>query len=163
MGDGGGRRRVAPLAGAAVLIALVAALAAAPVARADHHDENLPWPQALPPLPTPTTPQPHGVPGGERASIACIDRLIVRLRKQWRRLDATCDHRALFSLAYIRITKGLRDDLARPHPRYFRYRGWFIDVIADFSNHYFASFRAYARGRPVPESWEIAYDEAMHG
>ena len=31
---------------------------------------------------------------------------------------------ALFALAYIRITQGLRDDLARPHPRFFRYRGW---------------------------------------
>ena len=25
---------------------------------------------------------------------------LVRLRRQWRRLDASCDHRALFALAY---------------------------------------------------------------
>jgi hypothetical protein len=48
-------------------------LAAAPIALADHHDENLPWPSALPPLPVPTTQQPHGVPGCEGADIDCID------------------------------------------------------------------------------------------
>ena len=53
--------------------------------------------------------------------------------------------------------------MARPHPRFFRYRNWMIDVIADFSNRYFATLRDYARGRPVPESWRIAYDEDMHG
>jgi hypothetical protein len=92
-----------------------------------------------------------------------MDDLLRRLRRQWRPLDAACDHRALFSLAYLRITKGLRDDLARPHPRYFRYRGWFVDVIVAFSNRYFATFADYARGRPVPESWRIAYDEATRG
>ena len=147
-----------------MLAVAVAALAAAPVARADHHDENLPWPQALPALPTPTTPQPHGVPGCERASIACIDRLIVRLRKQWRSLDATCDHRALFSLAYLEITEGLREDLARPVPRFFRYRDRMIYLIQDFSNSYFRAFVNYERGRgPVPKAWRITFDEARSG
>jgi hypothetical protein len=36
-------------------------------------------------------------------------------------------------------------------------------VIVDFSNRYFANFDDYARGRPVPGAWRIAYDQAMHG
>ena len=154
----GGRR-----AGLPALVAAAAMAGCAWPALADHHDENLPWPQLLPPLPVSTKVQPHGVPHCRRARIGCLDGLLRRLRAQWRRLDAACDHRALFALAYIRITQGLRDDLARPHPRFFRYRGWLTYVIAAFSNRYFATFDDYARGRPVPDAWRIAYDQAMHG
>ncbi|MFL5912436.1 MAG: DUF5995 family protein [Gaiellaceae bacterium] len=148
---------------AGVLIVVGAALACAGSAAARPQDQNLPWPELLPSLPATSKVQPHAVPHCRRASLACIDDLLTRLRAQWRTLDAACDHRALFSLAYIEITQGLRDDLARPHPRYFRYPAWFTYVIVDFSNHYFQNFDDYAAGRPVPESWRIAYDDDMHG
>jgi Family of unknown function (DUF5995) len=148
---------------AAAALAVAALAATAAPALADHHDENLPWPQLLPSMPVPTSVQPHPVEHCRHASVHCMDDLLRRLTRQWRRLDARCDHRALFSLAYIRITQGLRDDLARRHPRYFIYRRWFIDVIAAFSNRYFATFRDYAAGRAVPQAWKIAYDEDMHG
>jgi Family of unknown function (DUF5995) len=155
------RRRAAALA---VIAVAAAALAAGPAAAlGDQRTENLPWPQLLPPQPVTTKVQPHAVPHCRRASVRCLDDLLRRLRLQWRRLNAACDHRALFSLAYIRITRGLRDDIARPHPLLIRYRRWIIDVIMDFSNHYFAYFNAYARHRAVPDAWKIAYDEAMHG
>jgi hypothetical protein len=155
------RRRAAAWLAA---LGVAAATAFAPgAALADHHDENLPWPQALPPMPVSTAVQPHGVQHCRRASIRCMDGLLARLRRQWRGLDRACDHRALFSLAYIRITKGLRDDLALRHPHIFRYRRWFTYVIADFSNRYFREFANYAHGRPVPESWRVAYDEDVHG
>ena len=135
------RARVAVAAG---VVALALVLPA--TALADHHDLDLPWPQLLPALPTTTKVQPHPVPHCRVARVACMDNLLGRLHAQWRSLDARCDHRALFSLAYIRITQGLRDDLARPHPRWFHYRKWLIDVIVSFSNRYFATFRAYAAG-----------------
>ena len=138
---------------AALAVAAAAAgllLPAAP-ASGDHNNANPPWPQALPSMPTSTDVQPRPVKNCRRVSVRCMDGLLRRLRRQWRRLDATCDHRALFALAYVRITKGLRDDLARRRPRLFRYRRWFIHVIVDFSNRYFEAFRAHARGRPVPE------------
>ena len=102
---------------AGACIAVVAALVCASSATARPQDQNLPWPNLLPPLPVSTKVQPHPVPHCARASLACIDDLLTRLRTQWRALDAACDHRALFALAYIEITQGLRDDLARPHPR----------------------------------------------
>lgn len=89
-------------------------LALAPIARADHQNEDLHWPQALPAAPSSAAIQPHGVRNCRRASIRCIDGLMRRLEAQWRPLDAACDHRALFSLSYLRITAGLREDLARP-------------------------------------------------
>jgi hypothetical protein len=142
---------------------VAAAMVLAPAAYADHHNEDLPWPQLLPAAPTPTDVQPHGVQNCRRASIRCIDGLMRRLRAQWRPLDAACDHRALFSLSYLRITAGLRADLARPHPRYFEYPDWITYVITTFSNRYFQAFRDYEAGRPVPDAWRITFDEAAHG
>jgi hypothetical protein len=92
-----------------------------------------------------------------------MDGLIVRLKAQFRPLDAACDHRALFSLSYLRITQLLREDLARAHPRWFRYRNWMIYVITDFSNRYFQTYADYEAGRPVPRAWQITYDEARSG
>ena len=131
---------------------------------ADHHDANLPWPSLLPTLPTPNVPQPHAIPNCRRARIACIDRLIARLRRQYRRLDAACDHRVLFARSYLRITEGLREDLGRKRPRFFRHRRWMIHVIGEFSNSYFRAYRNYQRATgPVPEPWRITFDEAARG
>ena len=149
-----------------VLTAALAALALAmapTAARADHHDTNLPWPELLPPLPTTTKVQPHGVRNCRRASIRCIDGLIVRLKAQFAPLDAACDHRALFSLSYLRITELLRDDLSRRRPRWFRYPDYMTYVITDFSNRYFQAFGDYEAGRPVPGAWRITFDEARSG
>ena len=147
----------------ALACAAVALTAAPSAARADHHDANLPWPQALPSMPVSTAVQPHGVRNCRRASIRCLKRLERRLRRQWRRLHRACDHRALFALAYTRITRGLRADLRRRQPRWFRHRRWITLVIADFSNRYFAAFRRYERGRSVPSAWRITFDEARRG
>src|SRR3954454_3939573 len=148
---------------AGVLMVVVAALACTVPAAARPQDRNLPWPELLPPLPVSTKVQPHPVPNCRSARLACIDDLLRRLHAQWRALDAACDHRALFALAYIEIPQGLRDDLARAHPRYFRHPAWLTYVIVHFSNRYFQTFDDYAAGRPVPESWRIAYDDDMHG
>jgi hypothetical protein len=150
------------LAGAAA----VAVLALAPAASADHNDENLPWPAALPPMEVSTAVQPIPVDHCRRASIHCVDDLLRRLRLQWKPLDAACDHRALWPLAYIRITEGLREDLARPQPRWFKHKKWMFSVISDFSNRYFKAFQNYyLKGRRdlVPESWRITFEEDDHG
>ena len=104
--------------------------------------------------------RPHPVPHCRHASLKCIDGLIARLTKQWHVLDAMCDHRAVFSLAYLRITQGLKKailagQLQDPH--------WMEYVITDFSNHYLGYFAAAARGNPVPYSWQVAYDEDRSG
>jgi hypothetical protein len=108
----------------------------------------------------PASVQPHGVPHCDRASLACLDDLIARLRVQWRALDAGCDHRAVFSLAYLHITEGLRRSIVEHRLRWPR---WMEYVITAFSNQYFATFADYAAGRPVPNSWRVAYDEDMRG
>lgn len=128
----------------------------APPAAADHSDANLPWPQALSPQEVSAAVQPRPVRNCRRARVKCIDGLIARLRRQWRKLDAACDHRALWPLAYIRITQGLRNHR-------FRDRRWMTYVITHFSNKYFDAYRAYERGGPLPESWRITFDAAREG
>src|SRR3954447_11995756 len=146
------------------VIAVLALLAVVPAARAaDPFVGNLPWPNLLPALPVPNTAQPHPVPNCPQPTLACVQGLADRLQSQWQALDATCDHRAVMSLAYLRITQALAEDLARPKPKYFTDKVYMADVIATFSNRYFASFDAYAAGKPVPEAWRIAYDAMAHG
>jgi hypothetical protein len=142
----------------------MSAALAAPAA-ADHHDSNLPWPAALPPMEVSAAVQPIPVDHCRKASIRCVDDLLRRLRKQWKPLDAACDHRALWPLAYIRITALLREDLAREVPRWFRHRKWMFRVITDFSNRYFRAYDAHRRGQlaKVPESWRITFEEALAG
>jgi hypothetical protein len=122
------------------------------------------WPQLLPGrTDVPTSVQPHPVANCPAATIACVDDLLRRLQEQWEPLDAACDHRALWPLAYIRITQGLRDGLTGAAPPAFRYPDWFIYVITTFSNRYFEAYRNYEAGRPVPESWRITFDAAARG
>jgi Family of unknown function (DUF5995) len=150
--------------GAGALITAALLLVPPAGALADHDDADLPWPQALPArTDVPTDVQPRPVPNCGRATIACIDDLLRRLRRQWRPLDASCDHRALFSLAYIRITAGLRESLAGTAPPAIRYPRWLTYVITTFSNRYFQAFGDYAAGRPVPDAWRITFDAAREG
>lgn len=114
----------------------------------------------LPGMPVPANVQPHAVPNCAHASLACINGLISRLRTQWTALNADCDHRAVFSLAYLRITEGLRTAILRHELHWPR---WMESVITDFSNHYLGYFNDYAAGRPVPYSWKVAYDQDALG
>lgn len=124
---------------------------------------NVPWERALPSLPSRSDVQPRAIPGCRDGSLRCVKRVETKLRRQWKRLDAACDHRVIASLAYLRITQALRRDLSRRTPRFFRHKRWMAFVITDFSNSYFAAYDAYRRGQPVPESWRHFYDAATKG
>jgi hypothetical protein len=117
----------------------------------------------LPALPTSTAVQPHGVPNCTRASVACVEDLARRQRATWEAWDATCDHRAVMGLAYLKITEALRDDLALPKPTLFRYPSWFEYVTAAFSNMWFAANADYDARRPVAAAWKIALDTMTKG
>jgi hypothetical protein len=155
-----GRARVAACAAATALILATAAAVPAP---ADHQDADIGWPQLLPPGASPTAAQPHPVPRCTRASLRCVDRLVRRLRAQWRAYDRACDHRAVISYSYLQITLGLREDLAGPRPELVRYRRWMTYLITTFSNRYFEAFRDYEAGRPVADAWRITFETAAEG
>jgi hypothetical protein len=148
----------------ALLALAAAALVSAPASAQSLGDDLIKWPQLLPPLPTTAEVQPGPVRHCRgRASIACVNGLVRRLRRQWRRFDATCDHRAVISYSYLLITKGLRDDLAKPQPGLVHHRRWMTYLITTFSNRYFRAFRHHRRGEPVADAWRLTFEAAAAG
>jgi Family of unknown function (DUF5995) len=121
------------------------------------------WPQLLPPLPVPNDVKAHPVKHCREASVRCVARLQRRLRRQWKRFHANCDHRAVIAYSYLQITRGLRKDMSGPPPRLVRNRKWMAYLITTFSNRYFAAFRRYDAGRPVDDSWRITFETAASG
>jgi hypothetical protein len=148
---GAGRVRTAAIALAGALIAAAPAVAAPEGA-------DVPGPQGPPAAGAPTDIQPGPVPRCRKARLACVKRLERHLRAEWRGHDAACDHRAPVYYSYLEITEGLRRDLAGPRPGIVRHRRWMTYLITTFSNRFRAAFRDYAAGRPVPDSWRIAFE-----
>ncbi|MGH2953067.1 MAG: DUF5995 family protein [Solirubrobacterales bacterium] len=123
----------------------------------------IPWPQALPPADVPNDAQAHPVRRCRDGTPRCIARLERRIRKQYRRFDASCDHRAVISYSYLQITRGLRRDLKGPRPGLVRHRRWFAYLTTTFSNRYAEAFRSWRLGLPVPEAWRITLETAADG
>jgi hypothetical protein len=141
---------------ARLTLGVLALLLAAPAAHAQAAPD-LPWPQLLPPAPAPAAVQPGPVPGCRAARIACVDRVIRRLRATRDRLG--CDHRAVFADTYMLLTRQFRTALRR-NPRLFGDRRWLIYEDATFANFYLPLF---GQGAQVPEAWRIAFDTAARG
>ncbi len=121
----------------------------------------VPWPNVLPGRTVGPSGPPHTVAGCKSLKLECVDRLLGRLREEWRAEDKSCDHRTIFSIGYLRITREIRRRLA--HHETFEYRPWFISVVQGFSDEYFATQHRYDAGKPVPESWQIYYDAMTSG
>src|SRR5689334_11298535 len=105
------------------VLAVALTLIAVPAARAHHRAENLPWPQLLPAF-VHAPGDGHPVPHCETPSVACVDDLATRLEAQWHAWDATCDHRAVMALSYLRITQELSREMragAFDHPDWMAY------------------------------------------
>jgi Family of unknown function (DUF5995) len=143
-----------------VPIALAIALVCAPGAGASKHPANVQWETFLPAMPSSASIQPHSVPFCRRATIACVDTEIRRLRAAQKRFG--CDHRGVFATTYLELTRELRLTLRR-NPRFFRWPRYLYIEDALFANVYFNSLRANRLGKPVPPAWRIAFDTARSG
>jgi hypothetical protein len=102
-------------------------------------------------------------PGGEDA---CIDEVVVEMEDRLAGLAAACEHDAVFSLAYLRVTENVRD---AARSGYFQDRKWLTQVDAVFAELYFDVRDDWDAGRrgQVPKAWAIALkaedDRAMTG
>ncbi len=102
-------------------------------------------------------------PGGEDA---CIDDVVTEMMARLDGLAAACDHDAIFSLAYLRVTENVRD---AARSGYFQDRKWLTQVDAVFAELYFDVRDDWHAGRrsEVPNAWAIALesedDKAMTG
>ncbi len=152
-----GRRVKLGLGAAAVAALLLSASAGA----AGLPQGYVPWPNLLPGRTVGPSGPPHSVAGCADLKLDCVDGLMVRLRREWRAENASCDHRAIFSFGYLRITREIRRRLA--HHETFDHRHWFISVVQGFSDEYFATQRRYDAGKPIPQSWQVYYDAMRSG
>lgn len=93
---------------------------------------------------------PHG-------SDACVDRLIVDMRRNLDRLD--CRHTAPFALLYLRTTEAIRDAIRAGE---FSDRPFWNRVTTGFGRYYLNPLKAWRRGhhRRVPAAWRIAFRSA---
>jgi hypothetical protein len=110
----------------------------------------------LAPRPAPYVPYTGSIcPDG---SPSCIDATIADMQQRLNVLAASCDHDAIFSLAYLRVTENVRDAV---NTGVFDDRVWLRQIDAVFAQDYFDTLDAWNSGDPaaratVPEAWKIA-------
>jgi Family of unknown function (DUF5995) len=119
---------------------------------------------ALPAAPVPYTP--YDGPVCTDGDPQCIVDVIAEMEERLAPLAASCDHDAIFSLAYLRVTQNVK---AAADEGYFADRTWLTQVDAVFADLYFRTMDTWHAGRTgeVPEAWRIALtasdDRSMTG
>ena len=118
----------------------------------------------LAPLPTPYTPYTGTLcPTGDPQ---CIVDVIAEMKDRLAPLAASCDHDAIFALAYLRVTQNVK---AAADNGYFKDRAWLTQIDAVFAHRYFDTLDAWNSGNraSVPKAWKIALtssdDKSMSG
>jgi hypothetical protein len=85
----------------------------------------------------------------------CIVDVIAEMEDRLAPEAATCDHDAIFGLAYLRVTQNVK---AAADSGYFADRRWLTQIDAVFAQMYFDTMDAWDAGRTssVPHAWRIA-------
>ena len=138
-----------------VILVLAAVLLPSGPARAEE-PPYVGWTQLLPGLTTQYEPSSENDCAAGRPR--CIDAVIREMTRRFDRLAPTCDHDAIFSLAYLRTTEEFRRAL--DDTTFFEDPGFVVHEGAVFADYYFRAYDAWHAGRPAPPAWAIAFDAA---
>jgi hypothetical protein len=94
--------------------------------------------------------------------VRCVDATIREMTRRFNPLASSCDHRALFSLLYLRVTQQYRQAINDPH--FFDDNAFVNHEDAVFAKYYFTPMDAYNRGDMgnVPQAWQIALNAATN-
>ena len=96
----------------------------------------------------------------------CIVDVIAEMEQRLAPEAASCDHDAIFGLAYLRVTQNVK---AAADAGYFHDRAWLTRIDAVFAQKYFDTMDTWAAGNKagVPHAWRIALqasdDKTMSG
>ena len=143
-------RRLVALAGLILVLAMPA------VASADDAP-FVGWSALLPGLSLPYDPSsPDDCIAGR---VQCVDRTIRDMTRRFDALASSCDHNAIFSLIYLRVTEEYRRTVEAP---FFEDTSFVNYEDTLFAHYYFAAFDAWTAGRTeeVPPAWRVAFDTA---
>ena len=91
---------------------------------------------------------------------SCIDKTIKEMQRRFDPLGQSCDHNAVFSLAYLRTTQTYK--WARDQDGFFQDTPYVNHEDAVFAKYYFDAYDNWASGNrsAVPQAWLIAFDAA---
>jgi len=140
----------------AALGALILALAVPSAAIADD-PPFVGWTALLPGLSLPYDPaSPDDCIAGRSQ---CVDKTIRNMTSRFDSLASSCDHNAIFSLVYLRVTQEYRRTIDGP---FFDDTAFVNYEDTVFAHYYFAAFDAWSAARidQVPTAWRIAFDAA---
>ena len=89
----------------------------------------------------------------------CIDATIAEMYRRFNTVVPPCDHRAVFSITYIRVTESIRDAL---HAGFYQEPTFLQHEDKVFARMYFAAWDNAQAGRRelVAPAWRVAYDAA---
>src|SRR3954452_1140412 len=96
----------------------------------------------------------------------CIVDVIAEMQDRLAPEAASCDHDAIFGLAYLRVTQNVK---AAADAGYFHDRAWLTRIDAVFARKYFDTMDTWRAGNKaaVPHAWRIALqasdDKSMSG
>jgi Family of unknown function (DUF5995) len=145
------------------LLAVLACFVTAGVGQARAANLVLPnWPQLLPANPyTPSGTVPLGWDVCKNGQPACPGLVIREMYERWGPLDASCDHRAVFALTYLRTTEEFARTVSE-EPETFSDIPWINHEDAVFAELYFDAYDDYVARRSTPLAWKIAFDAAKN-
>jgi hypothetical protein len=114
------------------------------------------WSALLPGLSIPyDTASPNDCVAGR---VQCVDQVVREMTKRLDPLASSCDHDAIFSLTYLRVTEEYRRTIESP--TFFDDTPFVNHEDAVFAGYYFAAYDAWKAGRiaEVPPAWRMAFD-----
>src|SRR4051794_19719214 len=118
----------------------------------------VPWTALLPGVAAPYDPADPNV--CRAGKVQCVDATIREMQRRFDGLVTSCDHDAVFALAYLRTTQAYR--VAVQDPAFFRDNGFVNHEDALFASMYFSAYDNWHAGRvdAVPRAWAIAFETA---
>jgi hypothetical protein len=92
----------------------------------------------------------------------CVQKTIKDMERRFSPLASSCDHNAVFALAYLRTTQQYAKDAAKPN--FFHDPAFVNHEDAVFSQFYFQAYDSWAAGNnaQVPQAWQIAFNAARN-
>jgi hypothetical protein len=150
------KRRIGALAALVLTVGLVV-----PVGQQSAHADDpifVPWSSQLPGLTDEYNPSSANDCVAGRMN--CVRALIREMERRFEPLGRSCDHNAIFALAYLRTTQTYL--WAAQQPGFFQDTPWVNHEDAVFAKYYFNAYDNWLAGNrsQVPQAWLIAFDSA---
>jgi len=99
-------------------------------------------------------------PTCQMGTLQCVDTVVREMTSRFDALAVSCDHKAVFSLLYLRTTEEYRRTVAT-NPNFFRDPAYVNHEDSLFADYYFWAMDATkANFAAVPLAWQIAMDAA---